>query len=160
MSLPIHMSPFLLEPSYTLPDNLLANLPTDRPLYWHVLAANPNLTPMRIEQSQLFSFTREGIHLSGPAEGASLNSAPTLEWTHGCMNNTSWVVGLSLDSGFSSFLLISPLLSEPAWSIPDGIWQSLPTGVPIYWVTLGFYQPVQWRGLIEWSQEKWSFTKE
>jgi hypothetical protein len=59
-----------------------------------------------------------------------------------------------------SFVAISPLLDNPSWSISDSIWQTLPTGIPLYWKVLGYYQPVPWRVLLEWSQKERSFTKE
>jgi hypothetical protein len=156
----LHTSPFLLEPTYALPDNFLAEIPTNRPLYWKVYGVNPNESPMRVEESLIFSFTRKGLHLLSPQNSANLQSLPTLEWTQGCSENTSWVVGTSLDPAFSSFLAISPLLSTTSWTLSDTLWQSLPEGVPIYWIVLGFYQPVPWRALLEWSQEQWSFIRE
>lgn len=156
----LHTSPFLLEPTYALPDNFIADIPANRPLYWKVYGVNPNESPMRVEESLIFSFTRKGLHLLSLQDSVNLQSLPTLEWTQGCSENTSWVVGTSLDPAFTSFLAISPLLSATSWTLPDALWNSLPEGVPIYWMVLGYYQPVPWRVLLDWSQERWSFIKE
>ncbi|MBL7047986.1 MAG: FG-GAP repeat protein [Nitrospira sp.] len=155
----IHTSPFLLEPSYTLPDNLLANIPANQKLYWKVFATNPNESPMRIQKSMLFTFTREGLHLLTPGDAENSSTPPTLSWTHGCPDNNSWMLGLSTDLNYSSFLGFSPLLTGRSWDIPTALWNTIPSGVPIYWKVIGFYQPVPWRVRLEWSQEEWTFIK-
>lgn len=156
----LHTSPFLLDPTYTLPDNFLMDIPADRTLYWKVYGANPNESSSRTETSQLYSFTREGLHLLFPEDSVSFSSPPTLEWTHGCPENASWVVGISEDPDFPSFVVISPILDNTSWGIPDTIWQTLPIGISLYWKVLGYYQPVPWRVSLDWSQEQWSFTKD
>lgn len=158
-SLILHSSPFLLGPTYTLPDNFLMEIPADKTLYWRVYGANPLEIPLKIESSQIFSFTREGLHLLSPDDSVSSSSPLTLEWTHGCPDNDSWVVGISEDPNFMNFISISPILDNTSWTIPDAIWQTLPTGIPLYWKVLGYYQPVVWRVSLDWSQEEWSFTK-
>lgn len=158
-SLILHSSPFLLGPTYTLPDNFLMEIPADKTLYWRVYGTNPLEIPLKIENSQVFSFTREGLHLLSPEDSVSSSSPLTLEWTHGCPDNDSWVVGISEDPNFMNFIAISPILDNPSWRIPDTIWQTLPIGIPLYWKVLGYYQPVPWEVSLDWSQEEWSFTK-
>jgi hypothetical protein len=156
----LHTSPFLLEPAYTLPDNFLMTIPADRVLYWKVYAADPERQPLRVQQSQVFSFTRMGLHLVLPVDSTASSSALTLEWTHGCPGNGSWVVGISDRPDFGNFLVISPVLGQTSWIIPDSTWQALPSGIPLYWKVLGFTQPVPWRVSLDWSQEVWSFTRQ
>jgi hypothetical protein len=158
-SLILHSSPFLLGPTYTLPDNFLMEIPADKILYWRVYGTNPLEIPIKIESSQVFSFTREGLHLLSPEDSVSSSSPLTLEWTHGCPDNDSWVVGISDDPNYTNFIAISPILDNTSWTIPDTIWQTLPTGIPLYWKVLGYYQPVVWRVSLDWAQEEWSFIK-
>ncbi|MCD6288536.1 MAG: hypothetical protein J7M12_05420, partial [Candidatus Hydrogenedentes bacterium] len=156
----LYTSDFLLEPKYTLPDGIIDELPADVPLYWSVYATtDPAVPPQRLQDSELFSFTRVGLHIEGPADGAQSARPLTLTWSHGYEENSSWAVEVTLDPEFESVVATSPSLDEPMWEMPIEVWRLLPTDVPVYWRAIGVYQPVTYRVLTEWSQETGSFTK-
>lgn len=155
----LHESPFLLEPKYSLPDNFLSDIPADATLYWRAYGFNPDEIPARTQESALYSFGRESIHLVSPTDVLSVTAPVVFQWTHGCPENTSWVVSLSLEPDFKQTLLLSPILDATSWQIPQASWEAIPRGVPVYWAVLGYYQPTEWRVLTEWSHETWWFAK-
>ena len=134
-------------------------VPAELPLYWRVYGADPIGQPGRSQQSQQFSFTREGLHLLGPGDLSVFSAPPAMEWTTGCSENTSWIIGMSTDPEFNDFTAISPVLESTSWIMEDTIWDTLPPGIPIYWKVLGYHQPVPWRVLFDWSQDEWALTK-
>ncbi|HNT33804.1 MAG TPA: hypothetical protein PKH07_02280, partial [bacterium] len=140
------------------PDNFLSGIPADATLYWRAYGFNPDEVPGRTQESALYSFGRESIHLVSPSNILSVTAPVVFQWTHGCPENRSWVVSLSLEPDFEETLLLSPKLDTTSWQIPQASWEVIPKGVPIYWAVLGYYQPTEWRVLTEWSHETWWFA--
>ncbi len=156
----IHTSEFLIEPNYALPDDFFNDIPANRPLYWSVFGTtDPNIPPQRVQESRRFKFTRIGLHLLSPEEPEVTGAPPVLEWTHGFSENDSWAVQISDDPNFDTFIMLSPVLHKTKWEMSWNMWAKIPTEKPLYWRVMGFYQPVEWRLLSEWSQETWPLTR-
>ena len=91
---------------------------------------------IKIDSSGLANIT-----LQAPADGAVLTSPPTFSWTPNAGANNVFAVDLSYDWTFSwywsTYGNMHQLISEESWTMPQQLWNFIPSGSYVYWRVRG-----------------------
>jgi hypothetical protein len=81
------------------------------------------------------------ISLSSPSDGDTISSPPTFAWTYDGGINNAFAVDASLTADFSSYWSTyengHQLISATSWTMPQSVWNKLPSGKTVYWRVRG-----------------------
>ena len=88
---------------------------------------------------------------------ALVHDRPTFQWEANC--NDRFIVEYSLDPEFAAISgWITPILSDPSFTLPQAIWNAIPRFERVYWRVRGINtnsSPIR----IHTSDEVWSLRK-
>ena len=72
------------------------------------------------------------IDLLSPQNESILVSPPTFDWTTDGGTNNAFVIGLSF-SVYGPYYLTPVIFGDTGWTMPDSIWNLIPSGSSVYW---------------------------
>ncbi|RJP14895.1 MAG: hypothetical protein C4520_20925 [Candidatus Abyssobacteria bacterium SURF_5] len=128
-------------------------------------ASVPTIVPFQMTQAQFPASPLTTIHLLYPPDLAVLNaltSPPTFVWSADGGANVKYAIDFSLSAAFtnyvSSYETLGVQLPNISVTIPQAIWDSVPTGTPIYWRVRGADTGVTPITPV-FSTETWSFVR-
>jgi len=102
------------------------------------------------------------INLQSPANASTLASAPTFTWTADGGTDNAFAVDVSVSPGFTTYYStyenLHQLIGDRSWTMPDPIWNKVPSDKTLYWRVRGVDLADPPSNIVT-SDEVWSFLK-
>ena len=97
------------------------------------------------------------LYCAAPANESILYSAPTFGWTTDGGANSAYIVDMSF-SVYGPFYPSPVIFGDAGWTMPDNLWNMIPSGSYVYWRMRGADLDVRPLSII-YSSELWWFYK-
>ena len=102
------------------------------------------------------------INLTSPSNESTPSSPPTFVWTANAGANNAFAVDFAIPPMvpfWSTYNNMYQLIYETNWTMPEWIWNAIPSGTLVYWRVRGADLDAEPLTVVA-SEELWSFTKE
>lgn len=125
-------------------------------------ASVPTIVPFEMAQAVWTTQPLTQIHLVSPANQSVLSAPPVFTWSpNGGVENV-YAVDAALSPGgpfWSTFENLRILITETSWTMPQQMWNRIPSGRTVYWRVRGADRSVSPMNVVT-SDELWTFTKQ